>query len=42
MSFLLASLKLAVDCDGRPGRFLITELANVLLVPQLFDSLPWD
>ncbi len=37
--FLFASLKAAVDRDRRPGRFLLTGSANVLLVPQLSDSL---
>jgi predicted AAA+ superfamily ATPase len=37
--FLFTSIKAAVDRDRRPGRFLLTGSANVLLVPQLSDSL---
>lgn len=36
---LFAALKMAVDGDRRPGRFLLTGSANVLLVPRLADSL---
>jgi len=36
---LFAALKVAVDRDRRPGRFLLTGSANVLLVPKLADSL---
>ncbi len=36
---LLRSLKLVIDRDRRPGRFLLTGSANLLLVPQLSDSL---
>lgn len=36
---LFTSLKAAVDRDRRPGRFLLTGSANVLLVPKLADSL---
>ena len=36
---LFTSLKLAVDRDRTPGRFLVTGSANVLLVPRLADSL---
>lgn len=36
---LFAALKRAVDRDRRPGRFLLTGSANVLLVPTLADSL---
>lgn len=36
---LFASLKVAVDRDRSPGRFLLTGSANVLLVPRLADSL---
>jgi len=32
---LFAALKLAVDRDRAPGRFLLTGSANVLLVPKL-------
>lgn len=37
--FLFAPLKAAVDKDRRPGRFILTGSANVLLVPKLSDSL---
>jgi uncharacterized protein len=37
---LFTTLKRAVDRDRRPGRFLLTGSANVLLVPTLADSLP--
>ncbi|MGH8718829.1 MAG: ATP-binding protein [Burkholderiales bacterium] len=36
---LFAALKFAIDRDRRPGRFLLTGSANVLLLPQLADSL---
>lgn len=36
---LFTSLKVAVDRDRSPGRFLLTGSANVLLVPRLADSL---
>ncbi len=36
---LFAALKLAVDRRRTPGRFLLTGSANVLLLPQLADSL---
>jgi hypothetical protein len=36
---LLRSIKLAVDQDRRPGRFVITGSANLLLLPRLGDSL---
>lgn len=36
---LFTTLKLAVDRDRRPGRFILTGSANVLLVPKLADSL---
>lgn len=36
---LFTSLKLAVDRDRRPGRFLLTGSADVLLLPKLADSL---
>ncbi|MBI4989969.1 MAG: ATP-binding protein [Rhodocyclales bacterium] len=36
---LFTSLKAAVDRDRRPGRFMLTGSANVLLVPKLADSL---
>lgn len=36
---LFASLKTAVDRDRRPGRFILTGSANVLLAPKLSDSL---
>ncbi len=36
---LFASLKIAVDRDRRPGRFVLTGSANVLLAPRLSDSL---
>lgn len=36
---LFSALKLTVDRDRRPGRFLLTGSANVLLVPKLADSL---
>lgn len=36
---LFSAIKSAVDKDRRPGRFLLTGSANVLLVPKLADSL---
>lgn len=36
---LFSALKIAVDRDRVPGRFLLTGSANVLLVPRLADSL---
>lgn len=36
---LFASLKAAVDRHRRPGRFVLTGSANVLLAPKLSDSL---
>ena len=36
---LFTSLKAAVDRDRRPGRFILTGSANVLLLPKLADSL---
>ncbi len=36
---LFASLKLAIDRDRRPGRFILAGSTNVLLVPKLADSL---
>lgn len=36
---LLRTLKLAVDSDRRPGRFVLTGSANLLLLPGLGDSL---
>lgn len=36
---LFSALKLAVDRDRTPGRFLLTGSTNVLLVPTLSDSL---
>jgi predicted AAA+ superfamily ATPase len=36
---LFTSLKAAIDADRRPGRFILTGSANVLLVPRLADSL---
>lgn len=36
---LFATLKAAVDRDRRPGRFILTGSANVLLAPKLSDSL---
>src|SRR5688500_12418726 len=36
---LFTSLKASVDRDRRPGRFLLTGSANVLLLPRLSDSL---
>jgi len=36
---IFRSIKLSVDEDRRPGRFLLTGSANVLLLPRLSDSL---
>lgn len=36
---LLRTLKMAVDIDRRPGRFVLTGSANLLLLPRLGDSL---
>ncbi len=36
---LFTSLKLLIDQDRQPGRFLMTGSANVMLVPRLADSL---
>lgn len=36
---LFSAIKLAVDRDRRPGRFILTGSANVLLIPTLSDSL---
>lgn len=36
---LLRAIKLVVDNDRRPGRFLLTGSANVLALPQLSESL---
>jgi len=36
---LFRTIKAAVDRDRRPGRFLLTGSANVLLLPRLSDSL---
>lgn len=36
---LFTSLKAAVDANRKPGRFVLTGSANVLLVPKLADSL---
>lgn len=36
---VFAALKVAVDRDRRPGRFLLTGSANVRFVPKLADSL---
>jgi predicted AAA+ superfamily ATPase len=36
---LLRALKLAIDGDRRPGRFLLTGSANLLTLPQVADSL---
>jgi predicted AAA+ superfamily ATPase len=36
---LFTALKMAVDADRTPGRFILTGSANVLLVPRLSDSL---
>lgn len=36
---LLSAIKLSVDRDRRPGRFLLTGSAQVLLVPEVSESL---
>jgi len=36
---LFLAIKIAVDRDPRPGRFLLTGSANVLLLPRLADAL---
>ncbi|MCX6902043.1 MAG: ATP-binding protein [Verrucomicrobia bacterium] len=36
---LFAAIKLAVDKDRRPGRFLLTGSANVMTLPRLSESL---
>src|SRR5690606_36769629 len=36
---LFPAIKRAVDADGRPGRFLLTGSANVLLLPRISESL---
>jgi len=36
---LMRSIKAIVDADRRPGRFVLTGSANVLLIPKLSDSL---
>lgn len=36
---LMRAIKLSVDNDRRPGRFLLTGSANLLLLPRLGDSL---
>ncbi len=36
---LLLALKMSIDQDRRPGRFLLTGSANILAVPQIADSL---
>jgi hypothetical protein len=36
---LLRAIKLSVDRDRRPGRFLLTGSANLLMLPRLGDSL---
>lgn len=36
---LLRTIKLSVDRDRRPGRFVLTGSANLLLLPRLGDSL---
>ena len=36
---LLLAIKLSVDQDRRPGRFLLTGSANVMLLPRVADSL---
>ncbi len=39
MPELLLAIKVAVDSDARPGRFLLTGSANVLNLPKVADSL---
>ena len=36
---LFSAIKLAVDRDRAPGRFIMTGSANVLLIPRVSDSL---
>ncbi len=36
---LFQAIKLSVDADRRPGRFLLTGSANVLLLPRMSESL---
>ena len=36
---IFTSLKSAIDSGGKPGQFILTGSANVLLIPQLADSL---
>ncbi len=36
---LMLALKMSIDQDRRPGRFLLTGSANVLALPQVADSL---
>ncbi|MYD04242.1 MAG: ATP-binding protein [Acidimicrobiia bacterium] len=36
---LFSSIKLSIDRDRRPGRFVLTGSTNVMLVPRLADSL---
>ena len=36
---LMLALKMSIDNDRRPGRFLLTGSANVLSLPQIADSL---
>lgn len=36
---LLLALKMSIDEDRRPGRFLLTGSANILSLPQIADSL---
>ena len=36
---LILAIKMAVDTDPRPGRFLLTGSANLIKLPQLADSL---
>src|SRR5438105_477849 len=39
MPEIFTTIKAAVDRDRRPGRFILTGSANVLLLPKLADSL---
>jgi len=36
---LFSTIKLAVDRDRRPGRFILTGSANILMIPKVSDSL---
>lgn len=36
---LLTAIKMAVDADARPGRFLLTGSANIMTIPVAADSL---